>query len=66
MSGKYLRKYLEEGETCPECEIGVMGYEEVENCSCHIHPPCSACVEQLLTCLKCSYEHFEGNGTLYI
>ena len=51
---------MEEGDTCgryPEpdedqprgyrpkpCQ-GVMGYEPVEGCSCHISPPCNDCVD---------------------
>lgn len=44
----------QEGDVCgyEGCD-GIMGYEPVENCSCHISPPCSACVENPLVCLKC-------------
>jgi hypothetical protein len=49
--------YLEEGDKCPQpgCN-GIMGYEPVENCSCHINPPCSRCEHNPLVCLEC------GNG----
>ena len=46
---------LEEGDSCPEC-VGVLGYPEVRGCSCHINPPCSACVDNPLTCDKCGFE----------
>ncbi len=47
---------MEEGENCPECKKGVMILGEVENCSCHIDPPCSACVDNLLICNACDFE----------
>ena len=49
--------FKEEGDTCSEfkCE-GILLYPPVENCSCHIHPPCSACVDNLLVCPKCGWE----------
>ena len=50
-------KELEEGQRCPmfgNCE-GTMEYPKVENCSCHINPPCSACTENVLTCNYCGY-----------
>lgn len=59
---------IEEGDTCnrlPEpdedqprgyrpkpCQ-GVMGYGPVENCSCHINPPCGWCEANPLTCDTC-------------
>lgn len=47
----------EEGQKCNRggCD-GDMGYHPVENCSCHINPPCSACVDNPLVCLKCGVE----------
>lgn len=51
--------YLEEGDKCPECG-GVMEYPHmVENCSCHISPPCSACLSVVITCSSCGYEQEE-------
>lgn len=49
--------YLEEGDNCPDggCK-GKVGFNKVEGCACHIHPPCSACVNNPLTCLECGYE----------
>lgn len=32
---------------------GVMGYEQVENCSCHISPPCGRCENNPLVCDTC-------------
>ena len=48
--------YFEEGDKCPECEEGELYYPPVENCSCHINPPCSACTDRKLVCDKCGYE----------
>jgi hypothetical protein len=47
--------YCEEGDKCPECG-GILFYPPVKGCSCHINPPCSACVENPLTCNKCGWE----------
>lgn len=35
---------------------GTMGLEKIENCSCHINPPCHACVDVRLTCSECGYD----------
>ena len=50
---------MEEGDNCPECNFGDMLYNKVEDCSCHIDPPCSACVENSLVCDNCGYEEGE-------
>lgn len=42
-----------ENDNCPKCQEGILTYPEVENCSCHINPPCQACVDNLLTCNVC-------------
>lgn len=47
--------YFEEGDKCPECD-GNFHYPPVENCACHINPPCSACTDNRLECDKCGYE----------
>jgi len=47
---------IEEGDICPECNNGIMGFEPVENCSCHINPPCSQCVNNPLVCLSCGWD----------
>jgi len=46
----------EEGDQCPECRAGNMSFPPVENCSCHIAPPCHACTNRLLTCNTCGWE----------
>ena len=48
--------YFEEGDKCPECGNGKLYYPPVENCTCHINPPCSACTGNKLKCDKCEYE----------
>lgn len=48
--------YFEEGDACPECGSGKLAYPPVENCSCHINPPCSACADRVLTCGECGFE----------
>jgi len=53
--GKVLWE-LEEGELCPECGEGKLAFLPVENCSCHINPPCNRCVENPLKCTVCGYE----------
>lgn len=47
---------MEEGDICPNCGLHPLGYGEVENCGCHINPPCSRCVENPLVCTTCGYE----------
>lgn len=44
----------EEGDKCrfDDCD-GEYGYKRVENCYCHISPPCHNCVENPLVCLDC-------------
>ena len=49
------KNMLEEGDKCPECKEGLMGYERVEGCTCHVNPPCNACVTNPLVCLNCGY-----------
>lgn len=46
--------FHEEGDKCPECS-GVLGFRDVEGCCCHISPPCHACVNNPLACLKCGW-----------
>lgn len=53
--------YLEEGDEYPLCGEGIMGYEGVENCSCHISPPCTSCLENPLVCLECGYDPEDTN-----
>jgi hypothetical protein len=49
----------EEGDDCPECARGVLEYPKIRGCSCHINPPCSACVDQRLVCDSCGWEEPE-------
>lgn len=51
-----MGKELEEGGDCPTGCGGAMEYLPVEVCSCWISPPCSACVDNPLTCDTCGYE----------
>lgn len=46
----------EEGEKCQNCESGVLEFTIVKSCSCHINPPCSACVDAPLKCNNCGFE----------
>ncbi len=43
-----------EGERCNRhgCD-GIMEERPIENCSCHISPPCSSCTEERGYCPKC-------------
>lgn len=45
---------LVEGDKCPECN-GTLVSSEVDNCSCHINPPCVNCVENTIECNKCYF-----------
>lgn len=47
----------EEGDVCPACGDGKLEYGEVENCSCHLCPPCNACVENPLVCNECGADY---------
>ncbi len=54
---KKLRdKGVEEGATCGRECSGVIAFAPVENCSCHISPPCSACEGAYLHCPECGWE----------
>jgi hypothetical protein len=48
--------FYEESDRCPEggCN-GNFEYIREKSCSCHINPPCSACVDAPLTCNKCGH-----------
>ena len=48
--------FYEEGDKCPECKDGRLFYPPVQNCTCHINPPCSACTDRELECDKCGYQ----------
>lgn len=53
-----MKDYLEEGDKCPDCG-GEMGFEPVENCYCHNHPPCGNCINNPLICLSCGFSEEE-------
>lgn len=46
----------QEGDRCADegCK-GVLKFEGVVNCSCHINPPCSACTDEALHCPVCGW-----------
>lgn len=48
---------LEEGELCRRdgC-CGRLEVKTVENCSCHISPPCFACISAPISCPDCDWE----------
>lgn len=48
--------FYEEGDKCPECSDGKFKYVREGSCTCHINPPCSACVNQILECDKCGFQ----------
>lgn len=48
--------YYEEGDKCPECHEGTLEYVRQGSCTCHISPPCSACVDKVLECTVCGYQ----------
>jgi len=52
----------EEGAACgiDGCK-GVFEYEMPEDCSCHIAPPCPACLSNYLTCSICGFAGEEKN-----
>src|SRR5690606_24167891 len=41
---------------CLMCSEGTYEIAPVENCSCHISPPCWACVSAPLVCDTCGHE----------
>ena len=59
-SSENMETIFEEGGTCPECKKGIMEFPKVENCSCHINPPCSRCLDNRLTCDECGFEEPES------
>lgn len=53
-------QWLEDGDPCPEpgC-LGKMHFGPVKSCSCHISPPCGACLDNPLVCDTCGYKEEE-------
>lgn len=43
----------EEHDLCPSCDEGYLEVVLPEDCSCHIHAPCSACINPKLQCSVC-------------
>ena len=56
MTNKQEEGYLD-GDICNRngCQ-GVIQEHPVENCSCHINPPCSACTSPREYCDICGWE----------
>lgn len=63
MSGDSKRG-CEEGACCNRDGCEGMMQNHVENCACHINPPCAACVNAPLVCDTCGFEipHDERTG----
>jgi len=58
---EYTKEHgYEEGDVCNRdgCK-GMIEAAEVENCSCHINPPCSACVDAGFICPDCGWNSEE-------
>jgi hypothetical protein len=50
----------ETGDKCNrEGCLGIIKEREKETCSCHINPPCSACVEPRAYCESCGWDEKE-------
>lgn len=53
---------FDEGDMCPDSQCdGRLSTKPTENCSCHISPPCSACLDAPLICDACAME-IDPNG----
>jgi hypothetical protein len=47
----------DEGSKCKDTNCsGILELEKVENCSCHISPPCHSCMELRLLCNECGHD----------
>lgn len=45
------------GEQCGRNDCtGILEDHPVENCSCHINPPCGACIKDRTYCPVCQWE----------
>lgn len=55
-----MEDYYEEDDYCPmeNCN-GTLIFLAPVNCSCHINPPCSVCVNNPLVCNKCGWTEEE-------
>lgn len=54
----------EEGDDCPNCHEEKLEFQEVENCNCHINPPCPACMDAKLHCPSCLLDEDELHETM--
>ena len=56
----------EEGQTCKRngCQ-GIIVVRPVENCSCHINPPCGACTTPREHCPECDWNAEEESRSFY-
>lgn len=62
-AGAHYDDDLAEGDRCPYAGCnGQMGFAPVEDCSCHIQPPCNQCVDNPLVCLKCNWTKGDPTG----
>ena len=53
---------LSEGDDCPAGCGGTLILPKTVNCSCHIHAPCSACINTELECShECGWEYERPN-----
>jgi hypothetical protein len=58
--------FPEDGDKCREKDCrGRLAFPKVENCSCHINPPCGACTMVRLTCDECGWKD-EGPDNEFI
>jgi hypothetical protein len=58
--GKQLSPVIEEGDRCPDSTCkGTLTFQRDGSCSCHVHPPCGACVNSTLTCNVCGWAEDE-------
>lgn len=49
---------FQEGDVCNRQNCtGIIAVHPVENCSCHINPPCSACTSPRAYCPTCDWQH---------
>ena len=48
--------FPEEGDICPKCgDKSGLKYQEPDDCSCHISPPCPSCTDIRLYCEACDW-----------
>lgn len=49
-----MKNHEYEGQLCDTAECGgTYEYPRVADCSCHISPPCEACIANLVECTVC-------------